>query len=606
MSDEVNNDGNQLNNDVPESTSYTEYHSTGELHSAPEIVSYSEYGDISKKATGATKTLATSKGMNEALKYSSQVATVIKAVAVVTVAAVVIVMPITEAGSSIQLEFFDVSAQDTYIDYYVEVKDFNEEMDLTVTLHNDFVSRSHRIESGHITQHEDGLQPNMEYKVTVKEGSKIVEEKVVWTSAAPQASILILGKPIFDRDASTVTVNFEYNDPTGNTSVVAADVYSVIGTKMNSCDPAEGKLVVDVSGITGYDAGMTIYALFKDDTDQKLETLQVPLYYDDSKIGVKGLSIGTDRNVLYLDMDYTNADGLYSAIKANVYVDNVLYGTNCDIKDIATNPYVTLDVDRTIKSNSQDIRVVVSYKEHGYSSTVSVDKEIEYTGNLYPNIEFTAGPTYVRSTASVDFTFTYNDPDSKTSSLNAVIKNAKDVIEYPFATTAGTVSIDVALIIGYDSVISIYSVDSSSVSTLIYEDDIALYVGDSALSLSGIYLEDDYRDRVYLDMEYINADGLYSDILVDVMINSKSAATDHVIYNPQSNPFVVLDAGSEVTSTSDLVEVTISYTAHTYTDVTYTAQPNLTFSGSVPFVKPRATVSDVMRTSNVTLTVSPQ
>ena len=550
------------------------------------------------------KTLVTSRGMNEALKYSTQVATVIKAVAVITVAAVVVVMPIIEAGSGIELEFFDVSAQDTYIDYFVEVKDYKEEMDLTVTLHNDFVSRSHRIESGSISQHEEGLEPGMEYKVTVREGSKLVDERTVWTTSAPQASILILGKPIFDRDTSTVTVNFEYNDPTGNTSVVAADVYSVIGTRMASCDPTEGRLVVDVSGITGYDAGMTMYALFKDDTDQKLKTMDVPLYYGDSKIGVTGISMGSDRNVLHLDVDYFDADGLYSDIRANVYVDNVLYGTACEIKDMGTNPYVTLDADRTVKSNSQDIRVTVTYKEHGYSTTSTTDKEVTYSGNLYPNIGFTAGPAFVRSTASVDFTFTYNDPDSETASLNAVIKNVKDVIEYPFATTAGTVSIDVSLIMGYDSTISIYSVDSGSASTLIYEDGIALYVGDSALSLSGIHLENDYRDRVYLDMDYSNADGLYSDIVVDVTVNGTVAATDHVIYDPQSNPFVVLDSGHDINSTSDSVGVTISYNAHTYTDPTYTAQPDITYSGSVPFVKPRATVSDVMRSSHVTLSVA--
>ena len=110
LSGDFNDNGDLFNKDVPESPSYREQHYTAEFHSAPETTSFSETGDpfaiIKPKAT-----LTTSRGMNEALKYSTQVATVIKAVAVITVAAVVVGVPILEDLSpSIGVEFIEYGA----------------------------------------------------------------------------------------------------------------------------------------------------------------------------------------------------------------------------------------------------------------------------------------------------------------------------------------------------------------------------------------------------------------------------------------------------------------------------------------------------------------
>ena len=191
MSGELNDGNGQFNDDVPESSFYKEMHSTSELHSTEEIHSYSEFGKAFAKSKPA-KTLTTSKGMDEALKYSSQVATVIKAVAAITVVAVVVLAPIIDEGSSIQLEFVKYGADETYVYYAIEIMDYTEDMDVTVTVHNDFISQTKVADSSFVEDYVSGLQPNMQYKITAKEGSKTIAEKTVWTTKQSSSPVFLM------------------------------------------------------------------------------------------------------------------------------------------------------------------------------------------------------------------------------------------------------------------------------------------------------------------------------------------------------------------------------------------------------------------------------
>ena len=492
MSNEFNGDSNEYNRGVPESASYSELHSTAELHSTSETHSYSEFGDTGKR-TAPPKTLVTSRGMNEALQYSSQVAAVIKAVAVVSVVAVVAIIPILDEGSDIQLEFLKYGSEDTYIYYYIEVMDYDEDMDLTVSVHNDFVNRTKAIESGFVDGYEDGLQPNMEYKITVKSGWRTIAEKTVWTKkeaskpdfqmhfcqysavdesfhflfdvnndeyhdfsvtleysdkvigsadpVEPMATqtvavtglsmenvyvytttfhlwckitsegmevpvelyyqtfevykaphIELTDKPIFNRSAHTLTLNYDLEDP--NNQVNPTDGIKVVvecpalGTDVfDMYDRDETAAVIKIpSSFTGYDSKVSIYAL--GETETLLYRATVPLYYDDSVIAINGIHLdGTDRNTLYFDMDYLDDDNVFSDITLDVDRNGSKLYSTISIIDLATNPHIDLsDID--VDTTSDVFDFTVNYKRHGPSDT-SMDPQptLAFSGLSVPYVE---------------------------------------------------------------------------------------------------------------------------------------------------------------------------------------------------------------------------
>ncbi len=312
---DFNDENAEYNNSVPETVSYSELHPADELHPASELHVYSEFGKGAKAAT-APKTLVASKTMNEALKYSTQVATVIKAVAVVTAAAVVVGVPLLDLGSNISLEFLDYGADDSYVYYKIEIQDFNEDMNLTVSVHNDFINRSKPIESSIADGFESGLQPNMEYKITVYEGSRTVAEKTVWTKKAPtqtEPRIYLLKEPYLDRSTGLLKVDFDYVDPLGKTyednGIKAVVNCPALGKDAFSmCNPSDGTLSVDVEPFIGFDVSIEISYIHKDDPSEHTVLMKYdsyPMYMSDSKIEITGVHLeGSDRDKLYLDMDY--------------------------------------------------------------------------------------------------------------------------------------------------------------------------------------------------------------------------------------------------------------------------------------------------------------
>ena len=152
--------------------------------------------------------------MNDALKYSSQVATVIKAVAIVTIVAVAGIIPMMDNGPEIEFEEFDIKPYDTYVFYYVKVADYSEDMDLTITIHNYFTSRTNEFDGDYASGEFMELKPNMEYKVTIKDGSRTVAEKTIRTLKDVPPTIYI-SDIITDTESNNNIFSFYVNDIQG-------------------------------------------------------------------------------------------------------------------------------------------------------------------------------------------------------------------------------------------------------------------------------------------------------------------------------------------------------------------------------------------------------
>ncbi len=331
MSNEFNGDSNEYNRGVPESASYSELHSTAELHSTSETHSYSEFGDTGKR-NAPPKTMVTSRGMNEALQYSSQVAAVIKAVAVVSVVAVVAIVPILDVGMGVDFEYFELKSEDTMIHYYVMVADYNEDMDLTITIHNYFFSKTMSFEGDYASGTVTGLQPHMEYTATIKDGNRTIGERTIWTK-----------------------------------------------------------------------------------TSSEME----------EKLAITGVHLeGTDRNKLFLDMECQDPHGVILIGTVDVMVNANLYGTGCTIYDLGANPYVLLDVGKEISSSSDDIDLTLSYSRYSYDDgeyvpqddLVFEDLHVAYVEPVFQSVGQFERMSVGRSASPVEskltFKFNVDDPDS--------------------------------------------------------------------------------------------------------------------------------------------------------------------------------------------------
>ncbi len=113
----------------------------------------------------------------------------ISSAAITTVGAVVvaatIILPLI-IGVPSAIIFDEISVTDSTVYYSIYFEDYEEDMDLTVSLHNNFTDRSHTVESHYISVLEENLKPGMDYKLTVY-GSMgtVLDERTVRTGSTP-------------------------------------------------------------------------------------------------------------------------------------------------------------------------------------------------------------------------------------------------------------------------------------------------------------------------------------------------------------------------------------------------------------------------------------
>ena len=176
----------------------------GTQYSTPDVSSgvssdpggFTAYGGSAAAAGSTTATTVVA---------TSTVATV-SSVAITTVGAAVIaatlILPLV-IGVPSAIIFDEVSVTDTTVYYSIYFEDYEEDMELTVSLHNNFTDRSHTVESESISVLEENLKPGMDYKITVY-GSMgtVLDEITVTTSEDSPEPVPPEPQPTFTVDAA--------------------------------------------------------------------------------------------------------------------------------------------------------------------------------------------------------------------------------------------------------------------------------------------------------------------------------------------------------------------------------------------------------------------
>ena len=211
-----------------------------------------------------TVAAATSTTAASTVVASSTVASV-SSIAVTTagaaIVAAVLILPLI-IGVPSAIIFEDISVTDTTVYYSIYFEDYEEDMDLTVCLHNNFTNRSHVVESESVSIMEEGLKPNMQYKITVYGNmGTVLEEKTVTTekSSAPPEPTPELDVTVaeFNTSDGLIHLSATLDDPKGVCSGFKAVFY----------DETDGKHVpVKTVDIPNFDSEITMDAGLASDT----------------------------------------------------------------------------------------------------------------------------------------------------------------------------------------------------------------------------------------------------------------------------------------------------------------------------------------------------
>ena len=207
-------------------------------------------GYESTAATAATTTTAATTATTVAV--SSTVATV-SSVAVAAAGAIVVaatlILPLF-VGVPSAIIFEDISVTDTSVYYTIFFEDYEEDMELTVSLHNNFTNRTHTVESHSISILEENLKPGMEYKITVYGSmSAVLEERTVKTDKTSSGS-LDVQKAEFSMSDGMIHLTASLKDPKGRWSDFKAVFYDTTDGKHTAVrtvpiDSFDSELIMD-------------------------------------------------------------------------------------------------------------------------------------------------------------------------------------------------------------------------------------------------------------------------------------------------------------------------------------------------------------------------
>ena len=320
----------------------------GTQYSTPDVSSgvSSDPGGFSTFSGGSMAAAASTSTAASTVVASSTVAS-ISSVAVATAGAVMVaatlILPLV-IGVPTAIIFEDISVTDTTIYYSIYFEDYEEGMDLTVSLHNNFTDRSHAVESHIISVLEEDLRPGMDYKLTVYGSMGVVlDERTVTTEETspeptPPEPTFTVEAAEFSTSDALIHVSATLDDPESrysDFSVVFYDVKDDVRTEVRRVSVSNFSSEISFSPGLAKDTSVDgILAVeCKDNGDTKVLYEDNLTAYGSLYIGFKTLPRIIDGTVP-VECIIVDPESLRSNYQAWVYIENadnqkdVPYDTN--------------------------------------------------------------------------------------------------------------------------------------------------------------------------------------------------------------------------------------------------------------------------------------
>lgn len=263
----------------------------GTQYSTPDVSSGVSSGSGGLTAAGTTTAAAATTTAASTTVVATSAAATITTVATAAVGATIIavafILPLV-VGVPSAIIFDEISVTDTTVYYSIYFEDYEEGMDLTVTLHNNFTNRSHTVESESISVLEENLKPGMDYKITVY-GSMgaVLDEKTVRTDkdpSEPSGPSLDVKSFDYSPQEGRILIDSEFEGDSSALTSYKAVVYATVDDKktvLSSTDletvGGEQTIPLNITKDMKYSATFII-----EGTDQNGETVE--LYSNDLTI----------------------------------------------------------------------------------------------------------------------------------------------------------------------------------------------------------------------------------------------------------------------------------------------------------------------------------
>lgn len=215
-------------------------------------------GSAAAATTTATTTVA-------ATATTATVTATISSVAVTAAAAVIIaatvIIPLLEAPQNIS--FSEIIVTDSSVYYSIYIEDYEEGMDLTVSLHNNFTNRQHTVDSNYVEFTERNLKPNMEYKLTLYGSmATVLKETVVKTQKTSGETGLTVNKAEFDATDGMIHVSAVLSDPNSELSDFKAVLYDDTQNRTAVWSAPIQDFKTDLTLDPGFDPDMKVSGTF--------------------------------------------------------------------------------------------------------------------------------------------------------------------------------------------------------------------------------------------------------------------------------------------------------------------------------------------------------
>ena len=292
----------------------------GTQYSTPDVSSGVSSGPGGFAATGTSATAAATTTASATTVVASSAATTLTTVATATAGVAIItvafILPLI-VGVPSAIIFDEISATDTTVYYSIYFEDYEEDMELTVSLHNNFTNRTHTVDSHSISVLEENLKPGMNYKLTVYGSMGVVlDERSITTKKTSYEPTLIVNTAEFNMSDGLIHLSATLDDPKDSCSDFSLVFYDV---KDNARTEVKRVPVTDFSNEITMSPGLA--------TDTSVDGI----------LAVECTSNG-EKKVLY-EKDLTAYGNPYIGFRNTPRIIDGQFNVECDIVDPASLRY---------------------------------------------------------------------------------------------------------------------------------------------------------------------------------------------------------------------------------------------------------------------------
>ncbi len=512
---------------------------------------YGSVGSTSAAASSATATAAATATATSTVAAGAASAVVAGAGAVLI--AVTLIIPMV-LGVPSAIIFEDIVATDSTIYYSIYFEDYEEGMELYVSLHNNFTDRTHTVESESFSFVERDLKPNMEYTLTVYGSmSAVLKEQVIKTKPSTDVPTLTVNYCDYLPETGAVSISSTISGGTAAWGDYRAVLYAeekdgaaggmrqIASVMLESVD-TEQEIRFQLEKDASYDATFAIECSGPDGT----ETLySAPMKVYGSPYFGFNAEFDSSTDVLNISSTVYDPDGVRSEYFAIITVTNAsdtsqsytdsrdLMSGGCEFTNVS-NGYTFYDFEVRFQCYEGGKFVDITDRYFTYSS---------YSSPAFGNVQYDFVHTSSAATGMYGgtLTITYDlvDHYGQYTELRADLGDKAGTGWAQSLNFDNTLPHEISFDVNEEGCGTVQPLVIWNGDTKLYEGTVSLVCNDSRFSVSTVETVENSTEQTVnkanLDLyaDYYDADRAYSDIAYTIVQGSKS--TGEISFTPSRN-----------------------------------------------------------------------